>query len=91
MTYDIAYLFDLLAETDNLITLTLSTNFYYSENDLSAITSSSKHLNGHQIVAWDSWAATRAGLAYRVMGLVCKRSAGSNPGGPLIIASPILL
>ena len=56
-----------------VITPYAHTNFYYSENALSAITSSSEHLNGHQIAAR---AATQAGLVYRVMGLVC--------GGPHI-------
>ena len=44
------------------ITLTAAhTTFYYSENARSTITSSSEHLNGHQIAAQ---AATQAGLAY---------------------------
>ena len=61
----------------------LNTNFYYSENALSAITSSSKHGQPR--------AAIQAGLAYRVMGLVCERSVDWIPGEPPIIAPPMLL
>ena len=44
---------------------------------LSAITSSSEPPNGHEIAAQE---ATQAGLAYRVVGLVCERSTFQIPG-----------
>ena len=59
------------------------------ENALSAmITLSSEHPNRHQM---DAWAATQASLAYRVMGLVCERSADRIPGEPPISSPRILL
>ena len=58
------------------LTLTSAHILNFTKNAPSVITSSSQHLNGHQIA---DRAATQAGLAYRVMGLVCERSADRIP------------
>ena len=50
-----------------------------NKTHLSAIESSGEHPNGREIVAR---AATQAGLVYRVMGLVCKRSVVQIQGEP---------
>ena len=59
---------------------------YYLENASSAIALSREHLYVHQNAGR---AATHGGLACRVTGLVCERSADRNPGSYHIIAHPI--
>ena len=69
-----------------LLTLTAAiVTKYYSENASGAIASSREHLNVQENA---DRAATHGGLACRVMGLVCERSADRNPGEPPHYCSP---